>query len=429
MHAALLTVGDELLIGQVVDTNAAWMGARLNGIGVCVERMVTVGDDATSIITTLRELQGDVDLVLITGGLGPTHDDVTKKAVAEFAGTRLVPDPEVLAHLQARFSRRGRPFSPAQAVMAEVPEGFEVLPNSAGAAPGLWYTVPGTRPLHLALMPGVPYEMQVILKEHVVPRLQAMGGILTIRQAHLLTAGAGESDLADKIGDLGGLLDASVKLAYLPNAETGVRLRLTAQHESAAVAAARLAALETHIRSKIGRYIYGAEDDTLEGVVGQMLAARGLTIALAESCTGGLLADRLTNVPGSSGYVVGGVVAYANRVKEQVLGVSAEVLETYGAVSEEVARHMAQGVRQRLGADIGISTTGIAGPGGGTPEKPVGLVWFGYADARGTYTKCLRLTHQRRLNKVLTSMLGLNIIRLQLAGDLRVKPGPTPETL
>ncbi len=416
MQAALLTVGDELLIGQIVNTNASWMGESLNDIGVSVEQMITVGDDAPAIISTLNRLNGNIDLLLITGGLGPTHDDLTKKAVADYAGVGMSTDPEVLAHLEAFYKQRGRAFTAARAEMAVVPEQFEVLRNSVGSAPGLWYTHPGDRLMHIALMPGVPYEMKAIMQEEVMPRLHAMPGTLEIQQVHLLTAGIGEADLARKIGDVSPFLGKNVKLAYLPNAETGVRLRLTVHGHEAAPAQEKLDAFEAYIRSRIGPHIYGTKGDTLEAVVGQLLVDQGRTIALAESCTGGLIADRLTNVPGSSAYVMGGVVAYDNAVKEEILKVPPEVINAHGAVSEAVAIHMAQGIRRIMKTDVGVSTTGIAGPGGGTPDKPVGTVWFAYVDANAVYSRKLRLTKQRRLNKVLTSMVGLNIIRLQLEG-------------
>lgn len=416
MNAVLLTVGDELLIGQVVNTNAAWLGEHLNTLGVDVVRMVTVGDDIEDIKRELRRGYEVAELVIVTGGLGPTHDDVTREAVAEFFGVDLEFDPEIFARVRERFERKGRTVPESNRTQAMVPRGFTVLPNPVGSAPGLWYAEEvGSSERLIIVLPGVPYEMKYLMLHEALPRLRERKGLRIIAHRTILTTGIGESHIQERIGDLSGMLGPNLRLAYLPGS-SGVRLRITAYGNTRAEVDAAIACLESHIRERIERYIYGTKDDTLEAVVGHMLAERGLTISVAESCTGGFVLNRLTNVSGSSAYVVGGIVAYSNQVKIGQLGVSPEVLEEEGAVSETVARQMAAGVRRLLGTNIGISTTGVAGPTGGTPDKPVGTVWIGYADEEGDRAVRLQLAEERILNKELTSTAILDMIRLHLLG-------------
>lgn len=414
MKAEILTIGDELLIGQVVNTNAAWLGEHLNEVGADVVRCVTLGDDVDRITAALAHAYEAADLVLITGGLGPTHDDVTREALAAFFETSLRFDAGVFAAIEARFAARGRRMPESNRRQAMVPDGFEVLPNPQGTAPGLWHVHhDGERERMVAVLPGVPHEMEHLVTHAVMPRLRRARGLEVIVHRTLLTTGIGESNLQERVGDVSAHLGPRLRLAYLPSTN-GVRLRLTGYGADRAEVNRRLDAFERDLRARIDRYIYGTDDDTLEGAVGALLRARGLTVALAESCTGGLVAHRLTNVPGSSGYVVGGVVAYSNAVKVDLLGVDAGVLRRDGAVSEEVARAMARGVRARLGADIGIATTGIAGPGGGTADKPVGLVWIGYADAHGDHALKLQMGASRTLNKELFAAGVLGVLRRQL---------------
>ncbi|RMF55807.1 MAG: CinA family nicotinamide mononucleotide deamidase-related protein, partial [Bacteroidetes bacterium] len=356
------------------------------------------------------------EVVVVTGGLGPTHDDVTREAVAAFAGVPLRFDEALFEQIRARFARRGYTIPESNRTQAMVPEGFDVLPNPIGTAPGLWWAteLEGRRRI-LVVLPGVPFEMRTLVEREVLPRLQAYDGRRVVRHRTLLTTGIGESHLQEKIGDVRQLLGPDLGLAYLPGT-SGVRLRLTARAADAATAEQRLARLEAALRERIDRYLFGEDGDTLEGVVGAMLRERGLTIATAESCTGGLVSHRLTNVPGSSAYVMGAVVAYANEVKVALLGVDAAVLEREGAVSEAVARLMAAGARHHLGADVAVATTGIMGPTGGTPDKPVGTVWVGFADAGGTDARCFRFAHDREVNKALSSTAALNMVRLHLLG-------------
>ncbi len=415
MQATVLTIGDELLIGQVRDTNAAWLGEQLTLAGVVVRRMVTVGDDENMLQSELRRSLSESDLVIATGGLGPTDDDKTREAVADLFGAELTFREDILEAIRGRFERRGRAMPQSNRSQAMVPAGCEALPNGAGTAPGLWREIRQGKAAGsmLAVLPGVPHEMKRLFTDEVLPRVERRGGLRTIVHRTLRTAGIGESSLQEAAGDLSGMLSDALRLAWLPG-PGGVRLRITAFGDRREEADGRAAQLEACLRARIGKYIYAATDDALEEVVGQMLRERSLTVAAAESCTGGYVAHALTNIPGSSAWVAGGVVAYANRIKTDVLGVSPETLRQHGAVSERVAEQMAVGVRRRLGADLGLSTTGVAGPSGGAPEKPVGTVWIGYADAAGVSARRLQLVQDRLLNKQLTAAFLLDQVRKNL---------------
>ncbi|HMB91724.1 MAG TPA: competence/damage-inducible protein A [Rhodothermales bacterium] len=413
MKATILTIGDELLIGQVVNTNASWLGEQVSLLGIDVAQIIMLGDDDEAIHDALARSHETTDLIILTGGLGPTHDDLTVEAVAHFFSASLHTDQAILDKITARFERRNRTMPEANRKLALVPEGFEVLANTVGTAPGLWFAN-GDEHI-VVILPGVPREMKAIFEQGVVPRLRQRKGLRAIRHRTLLTTGIGESNLQEKIGDLSEMLGPSLRLAYLPSTR-GVRLRLTAMGEDNEAVEGSLDRLEARLREKAGRYIYGMGDDSLEAVLGRLLTERDLTVAVAESCTGGHVLNLLTNIPGSSAYVVGGVVAYANSVKQEQLGVSADVLAAEGAVSEAVVLQMAEGVRTHLGADIGLATTGVAGPGGGTADKPVGTVWIGYADADGSKALLLRLTHDREMNKELSSTGVLELVRRQVLG-------------
>ena len=414
MDATLITVGDELLIGQVVNTNAAWLGEHLGLVGVPVRRAATVGDDADAIGAELTRALADTDVVVVTGGLGPTHDDITKRALAAALGRTLAFRDDVWAELEAKYTARGRTVSDSARVMAEVPDGFEPLYNPAGSAPGLWGEV-GTddAPKVVIVLPGVPREMRSILEAGPLGRLRARSGRDTLLHKTLLTAGKGESDLAAMIGTVDGDLGPDLSLAFLPS-YGGVRLRLTARAAGPEAAAERIAPLEARIRAVLGDLIYGEDDDSLEAAVGRLLAERGLTVAVAESCSGGRLSAQIVGVPGASRYFVGGVVAYSNGMKREIIGVDREVLAEHGAVSEQTALQMAAGVRRAFGADIGIATTGIAGPGGGTPEKPVGTVWLAYDDGATPHAAHVRLPGDRAVITRLSVHAALNLLRRQL---------------
>lgn len=421
MKAHLLTIGDELLLGQTTNTNAAWLGEALSRIGVHVERSVTVGDDEDAIVSELDRAYASAQLVITTGGLGPTHDDMTKSIVADYFGTELQMNDELLSRVRFYYERRGREMPAEVASLAEVPDGFEMLQNDVGTAVGLWYAdeTPGRSPRLIAVLPGVPEEMKSIFDTAVAPRLTDRTDVQDLAHRTLLTTGVPESSLQQKIGDLSDWLSESLKLAYLPST-SGVRLRLTAFGEDKEEAEARIDDLEAELRRRIGKYVFGMGKDTLEGVIGELLKDEGLTVATAESATGGLIGHRLTKIPGSSAYFWGGVIAYANEVKTRLLEVDEATLAGNGAVSEPVAGQMARGVRQRLGTHIGISTTGIAGPGGGSEEKPVGTVCIGFAMGEPNQapnhvkTVRLQLTNDRKLNKELFATSALEMIRRQL---------------
>lgn len=416
MRVELLTIGDELLIGQVLNSNAAWIGEQMNLLGADLLRTVVVGDNLEDIRRELTYSFQSADLVVITGGLGPTHDDVTREALARFFGVDLHLDRSVFEQIRRRFEKKGRQMPESNRTQAMVPDTFQVLPNPVGTAPGLWWEGEQNGGYKLlTVLPGVPHEMKYLLQHEVLPRLRAHKGLKVILHRTILTTGIGESQLQERIGDLSDFLSPDLRLAYLPTS-SGVRLRLTAHGHGLETVKQSLDTLEKHLRNRIGSYIFGTNEDTLEGVVGALLRERGLSLAVAESCTGGHVLDRLTNVSGASTYILGGIIAYSNQVKIELLGVDPVILERDGAVSEVVAQQMAQGVRTRLGADIGVSITGIAGPTGGTPEKPVGTIWFGLADQKDTKTVLMNLADDRILNKELAGTAILNIIRRFLTG-------------
>jgi nicotinamide-nucleotide amidase len=411
MTATLITVGDEILIGQIVNTNAAWLGERLGLEGISLRRSVSVPDRIADILDELHEAWGASDLVLLTGGLGPTHDDLTREALAAYFEAPLVHHAPTMARIEARFAARGRPMPARNRVQALVPEGFDVLDNDHGTAPGLYVTRSGK---HLAALPGVPIEMKHLVEERLLPRLGRDGRV--IRHRTLLTAGVGESSLADEIGDLSPWLDERTRLAFLPSMGT-VRLRVTAEGDDVAEVEARAERFVAHLRARAGRALVGEAPITLEGALGDLLRARGDTLAVAESCTSGHLLDRLTDVPGASEYVLGGIVAYCNFVKTAVLGVHERMLIEEGAVSEAVARRMAEGVRVRMGATYALSTTGVAGPGGGTPDKPVGTVWIGLAGPDGSFARRFQFGPDRRTNKQLAATTAIDLLRRLLARE------------
>ncbi len=414
MRAVILTIGDELLIGQTINTNASWLGEQLSDSGIDLVRVVTIGDDAAELFQELGRSIEDCELLILTGGLGPTHDDITRDVLADYFDVDLHFDAEVFETIKERFEGRGRRMAESNRLQAMVPAGFEVLPNPGGTAPGLWRTLRiDDTERFIAVLPGVPHEMEGLFRSEVRPRLRSRKDLRVIRHKTLRTAGIGESALQEKIGDLSEVLSPSLRLAYLP-ASSGVRLRMSTFASSPEEAERMLEELESRLRERVDSNIYGTDDETLEEIVGRILVGRGLTIAVAESCTGGHVCHQITNVSGSSAYLAGGIIAYSNKVKTELLGVDRKMLEQEGAVSRDVAERMADGVRDLLGSDIGISTTGIAGPTGGTADKPVGTVWIAYADAQHTQSILLHLVKERILNKELTTTALLNFVRRRL---------------
>ncbi|HEX8299629.1 MAG TPA: CinA family nicotinamide mononucleotide deamidase-related protein [Rubricoccaceae bacterium] len=430
MTAVLLTIGDEILLGQIVDTNAAWLGERLAASGVDLVRHETVRDTMPAIRAALERAfapgeGGGVGLVVATGGLGPTTDDLTREAVAAHFGVGVRQDWGIEDRLRALFAARGREMQPVVLRMAGVPEGFTVLDNPVGTAPGLWGERAGPHGTErVALLPGVPREMSAIWDSSLRAQVDALAGGAVVSRT-LVTAGYGETDLAARHGDLADVLvsdaRADVGIAYLPGLGT-VRLRVTARGPDAAAASARVDRVVDRLSERLGDAVFGEGADTLEGVVLDGLVACGLTIATAESCTGGSIAARLTSVPGASRAFMGGVVAYDNRIKTGLLGVSVALLREHGAVSEPVVRAMAEGARTHLGADVGVATSGVAGPGGGTPEKPVGTVWLAvsWPDGEGgARTEAVRLqfSHDRGVTIGLSTVSALNLVRRRVLGQ------------
>jgi len=374
MNIELVTIGTELLLGLTVDTNGAEIARALAPLGVRVTRRTSVADRGDEIRDALAEALRRTGAVLTTGGLGPTRDDITKKIVADLFDAPLEFDPGVWEALLARFARLERKPAESNRSQAEVPRGATVLPNRWGTAPGLW--MEGSPGL-VIMLPGVPLEMRRLLEHEVAPRLAGRGAQSVIRSVQVRTSGIPESTLAEKIGNIEAEI-APITLAYLPGLE-GVDLRLSAWGLTSTDADCRLAEAVTLLRTRAGEHVYGEGETDLAGLVLERARARGVRLAVAESCTGGLVGSRLTEIPGSSDVFVGGVIAYDNTLKRDVLGISDELLRQHGAVSEPVARAMAEGAVRRFGVAAAVAVTGVAGPGGGSPDKPVGTVWLASA--------------------------------------------------
>lgn len=412
MRAEIISIGDELLIGQVINTNQAFIAEQLNSVGISVYRMTTVGDDEQAILASFQRASEEAEVVTVTGGLGPTHDDITRTAVCKFMNTDLVVDHQALENIKQLFARRGYALTSLNEDQARVPRGCTVIQNYLGTAPGYFFDRNGK---YLIVMPGVPFEMKAMMEHFVIPYFQNKVSGLVIRHRTLKTTGIPESYLAERIGDVKELFgdQSGITLAYLPS-PLGVRLRITAKGTSNEEVQMKITAIEEKLRSKAGKYIYGADDEELEHVVGRLLTERKLKIAVAESCTGGLIADRITDVSGSSNYFERGLITYSNESKVSELGVPAELIQQHGAVSRELAEAMAYGVREKSAVDIGLSTTGIAGPTGGSAEKPVGLVWIGYSDKQETFALKFNFGDQRRRVKERAAQAALELVRRRL---------------
>jgi len=418
MKAAVITVGDEILIGQVVNTNAAYLSSKLFSIGIPVGRMVTVPDERREIISEFKSSFKSFDVILVTGGLGPTHDDITKTCIAEFFQARLVLNQKVLKNVKRMFRRRNIPMPQSNVEQAMVPQNAVVLYNRWGTAPGLLIEQGGKI---FAAVPGVPFEMQKICEKHLIPYLkktfkEALSGRVIIQKT-IHTIGISESVLNERIGDVNritGTKDGTtVKLAFLPaNYEIRLRIAVEAPDENSAHWALNNAIRK--LKDKAANYIYSYNESPIEKVVGEILRKKRLTISAAESCTGGLVASKITNVPRSSEYFLNGIVAYSNKSKVKLLGVKDSTLRKFGAVSRETAIEMARGIRKKSGSDIGISTTGIAGPSGAAKNKPVGLVWIGYSDKNITFAKDFIYTKDRLRNKEIMSKIALEVLRRKL---------------
>lgn len=371
----IIGIGDELLIGQVIDTNSAFMGRLLNTNGMEVSKKWCIPDGLEDIKQALEQSLLDSDIVLITGGLGPTKDDITKKALASFLGVKMIFSDSNWKHIQNFAKTLNFPLTDAHKEQAYMPEHAVLMTNRMGTAPAMWMEY---KDKIIVSMPGVPYEMKYLMKNEVVPKLKSRFKLRPILHRTLLTVGIGESSLAKAISDIEDNLPASIKLAYLPNLGN-VRLRLSARGENEEEMKQVLKKHGDAIYNKVGQYIYGEGDTTIAAVIGEHLKAKGLSLATAESCTGGFVAHQITANEGASAYFQGSIIAYDNAIKQSLLGVSSNTLKVHGAVSEQTVIEMAKGALNTLNVDIALSVSGIAGPGGGTPEKPVGTIWIAVA--------------------------------------------------
>lgn len=410
MRAEIITIGDELLIGQVVDTNSAWMARELNMIGIKVEQITSIGDDHEQIIKTLTEASERADVIIMTGGLGPTRDDITKIALCDFFKTHLIFDQRSFENIERIFNLRGYPMSELNRRQAEVPATCDALLNENGTAPGMWFRQNGR--IYVSL-PGVPFEMKALMTGHVLPLLKPLSNKVILHKT-ILTQGVGESFLADKIKDWESALPSYIKLAYLPQPGM-VRLRLSATGTSEDNLQEEINRHVMQLYSQIPEYIFGEDDDSLEEIIGKFLKNLNLTVATAESCTGGYIAHLITSIPGSSAYFKGSVVSYSNEIKISILGVNPGTLEEYGAVSRETVTEMAQGVLKKLNSDCAVAVSGIAGPDGGSEDKPVGTVWIAVITPfHGLVTKKFLFGEHRERNIRRSGLAALDMLRKQL---------------
>ncbi|MCE7060160.1 competence/damage-inducible protein A [Dyadobacter sp. CY343] len=406
-RAEIITIGDEILFGQIIDTNTQWIGTQLTDIGIRPTRKTSVGDNKQDILSAFTEASQRASVIIVTGGLGPTRDDITKHTFCEYFGTELEINQDALALVTSFFAKRGRVMTELNIQQAALPKNCTYIPNLWGTAPGMWFEKDNV--VYVSL-PGVPYEMKNLMEHEILPRLKAKFSTTIIQHKSIRTIGIGESFLAEKIADWETALPEHIKLAYLPHFGQ-VRLRLTGTGTDQAMLDRDLQAQVSAVTPLIEEFIFGYDLDELETVVGSLLKENNATLGTAESCTGGYVASRITSVSGSSQYFEGSVVSYSNAVKMNVLGVKQETLLEFGAVSEQTAREMAEGARKVLNTTFAIATTGIAGPDGGTPDKPVGTVWIACATPNETFTQLLSLRNDRKINIELTSSYALNLLR------------------
>ncbi|MBT3385265.1 MAG: competence/damage-inducible protein A [Prolixibacteraceae bacterium] len=414
MKAEIITIGDEILIGQIIDTNSAWIAEQfnLNGIEIC--RITTVRDKHDHIVEALKNAEQKMDLVILTGGLGPTKDDITKNTLCEYFNTKLVFHEATFEHIKNRFSKRNIDLNKLNRDQALVPESCTVLPNKTGTAPGMWFE---KNNVIFVSLPGVPFEMKYLVEHEVIPRLQQNGKKIAIFHKTVLTQGIPESMLAEKIEDWETALPENIKLAYLPN-PMSVRLRLSATGSSEIILQQQVETEIEKLQQIIPESIYGFDNETMAEVIGKLLKVSGKTLAVAESCTGGYISHLITSVPGSSAYYKGSVSAYSNQVKQNILGVNESSLIKYGAVSEVVAKEMALGVKKTLDTDFAVATTGIAGPEGGTEEKPVGTIWIAVAGKQKVFAKKFVFGNNRERNIIRSSQTAMQILRRVILKDL-----------
>jgi len=406
----IISIGDEILIGQIANTNATWMAEILNSNGFNTVEIRSIADDENAILNTLKSVRQLADLVLVTGGLGPTKDDKTKQIICDFFDSQIIINDAVLAHVKSFFAIRNKELTELNYKQAEVPDNCEVVHNAMGTAPGMYFVKEN---IHFVFMPGVPFEMENIMKTWVIPEMCKRLFTKNIIQKTILTHGLGESFLADKISKWENSLPTHIKLAYLPTPGK-VRLRLRGIGDNRGELQMEIEKKIQELQIIIPNLIYGFDDDLMEEIIGNLLRKNKLTLSTAESCTGGFIAHKITEIAGSSDYFKGSVVAYSNEIKEKVLGISAKNLLTYGAVSEQVIIQMAEGVRKLFDTDYAIATSGIAGPSGGTTEKSVGTVWIALSSSSKTIAKKFNFGNHRIRNINLSFLSAINMLRMEL---------------
>ena len=408
--AEIITIGDEILYGQIVDTNSQWMSAELDKAGIKIVRKTTIGDTEAEITQALKEAESRAEIILMTGGLGPTNDDLTKPTLTKYFNTKLAMHEEALANLQSIHDKLGKKITPLNRKQAELPIACEIVPNKMGSASGMWFNKENKT---IVSMPGVPHEMKRMMTNYIIPQLQEKYKTPFIYHKLVKTVGIGESDLAILIEEWEKNLPEHIKLAYLPSLAL-VKLRLTAFGENRDKLKNDVEEQIESLKLIANKFIFGYNKDELAQVVGELLRKKNQNIAVAESCTGGYISHLITSIPGSSDYFRGGITPYQNDVKINMLKVNSETIFKYGAVSEQTVKEMAENVRKLYHTDIGLATSGIAGPGGATPEKPVGMIWIAVADGKETKTKLLRLWKDRDMNIKTTAIALLNLMRLRL---------------
>lgn len=407
INASIITIGDELLIGQVIDTNSAWIAQQLNRAGIAVTKRIAVGDDADEIWNALESEKGNAEVVLITGGLGPTSDDITKQLLCKYFDGKMIVDKGALQNVKFLFEKiYNKPISEVNLKQAEVPDVCEVIQNKRGSAPGMIFQK--DRTIFIS-MPGVPYEMQGIM-EDVIPMLEKRFELPAIIHRTILTAGIGESALAEMIKDFEAQLPAEIRLAYLPNYGM-VRLRLTTSGFDKEKTEKVINEQFEQLKELVKTYMVTDKDESMQEVLGNILSKHKKTISTAESCTGGAIASLITSIPGSSAYYQGSVVSYSYEIKETLLNVKKETLEKYGAVSEETVKEMLSGLLDQMKTDFGIAVSGIMGPDGGTAEKPVGTVWVAVGNKEKQFAQKLKQRFERNKNIEVTAVMALNMMR------------------
>ncbi|MDR3694887.1 competence/damage-inducible protein A [Mucilaginibacter sp.] len=410
MLAEIITIGDEILIGQIVDTNSAWMARELNNIGIRVKQISSVSDDRLHILTALAEAAGRTDVILITGGLGPTKDDITKKTIADYFGVKLIENKEALENVTNIFARYNRPLLEVNRLQAYVPENCEIILNKNGTAPGMWFNEKGKI---FVSMPGVPHEMMYMMEDEVIPKLKSSLILPVIIHKTILTVGEGESFLAERIADIEASLPAHIKLAYLPKLGQ-VRLRLSGYGDDDIILKKEVDEYARKIIERVANVVAAEEDIPIEKAILNFMDESGLTLSVAESCTGGYISQLFTQHPGASRVFFGGGITYSYELKEFILGVKKETLDQFGAVSKECVTEMVEGALKNFKSDYALAVTGIAGPDGGTPEKPVGTVYIAVANINKTIVKKLTFGNKRQQNIERSAISALNMLNTLL---------------